>query len=73
MTDYKNNRDTPEPAAFTKNEAKSALTFDGRPRNLPPVEPVGQESPERRDRPANPRVLSRLPENRNKPDDAKFK
>jgi hypothetical protein len=61
MTDK--NKITQESDASTKNEAKKAGTFDGDLRNLPPVKPVRQERPKRKDPPTTPRVLIITPEN----------
>ena len=61
MTDK--NNDTQESDASTKNEAKKGGTFDGDLRNLPPVKPVRQERPKRKDPPAKPRVLITPTEN----------
>ena len=55
MTDKTSN--TQESDTFTKNEAKKAGTFDGDLRNLPPIKPVRQERPKRKDPPTKPRVL----------------
>jgi hypothetical protein len=61
MTDK--NNDPEESDTSTKNEAKKAGTFDGDLRNLPPVKPVRQERPKRKDPPTKPRVLVITPEN----------
>ena len=61
MTDK--NNDPQESDGSTKNEAKKAGTFDGDLRNLPPVKPVRQERPKRKDPPTKPRVLITPTEN----------
>jgi hypothetical protein len=63
MNDKNTDKTTQENDASTKTEAKKAGTFDGDLRNLPPVKPVRQERPKRKDPPTKPRVLITPPEN----------
>ena len=63
MNDKNADKITQENDASTTTEAKKAGTFDGDLRDLPPVKPVPQERPKRKDPPTKPRVLKPSPEN----------
>lgn len=68
MNDKNTDKVMQENDTSTKTEAKKAGTFDGDLRNLPPVKPVRQERPKRKDPPTKPRVLNPSPKTPKTPD-----